>query len=232
MKKKLKGLDYLLIILIILFVTWLILSLTLVDFSRAKGYYWGGFSFITIAFIFAAGVIMLLKYKKTAVPLSVPYWVLLGAYFGISFVLNTIFMCLLGKGNTKAVVIPNITIILIFVATLVGCYYASNKIEDNDKQIKENVSKLKKVYVEIGQIVSIATDSDVICALNDLREKVNYSDPMGTNETEAYEIEFLQQIDKVKMLVEGHAEVESIMGMINTAKNKLIERNELLRSLK
>lgn len=230
--KKLKGLGLSLVVLSIFFILWLILSLTLVDFSRAKEYFWGGFSFIIVAFVFVAGVTAFIGYKKTSIPLSVPYWISLGVYFGISFVLNTIFMCILDKGNVKAVVIPNVVIILLFVAALVGCYYVSSKINANDKQVKENVLKLKRVYVEIGQISAIATDSDVIKALNDLREKVNYSDPMGVKETEAYEIDFSQQIAKVRALVEGNAETVSIMREINTAKNKLIERNELLRSYK
>lgn len=233
MKKKLSGRYAALIILGVLFVIWNILVWTLTNLKVANVYFYCGYGFVCLAFLLVAGVIFLTKLKKNVIfSVAFPTYIASGAYFAIIFIMNTIFMCFPWGYNVKAIVIPNVIILLLYIAAMVIAYFALSRIGKNNDVIDQKVRTLKITAIEIGQIAAITEDSGLKKLLLELREAVEYSDPMGVDGTASLEDDFSKKIAEIRMLVEGNYEIDLTASKINAAKNKLRERNELLRSLK
>lgn len=217
----------------IIFVIWNILVWTLADLKTANVYFYCGYGFTVLAFLLAAGVLCSLKLSKHVFfSLVTPAYVATGAYFGITFIMDLVFMCVSKGTNAKAVVIPNVVVVLLYVAAMAVAYATINRIGSNNKVIEQKVHNLKVVVVEIGQIAAITNDSALKKSLMELREAVDYSDPIGVGETASLEDKFSNKVTEIRRLVEENSDVNEIAGAINDAKNKLRERNELLRSLK
>lgn len=231
--KKLKGRYTALIIEGVIFVIWNILVWTLADLEKANVFFYCGYGFTFLAFLLTAGVMFFMKINKNVIfsVLTTAYAVS-ACYFLITFVMNIIYMSISKGTNAKAVVIPNVIVLLIYVAAMAVAYFAVSHIGGNNKVIDQKVAKLKATAVEIGQIAAIAQDGEIKKSLLELREAVDYSDPLGVDGTASLEEDFSKKVSEVRMLIEGNYETELIASKIFAAKNKLNERNELLRSLK
>ena len=231
--KKLSGRYTALIVEGILFVIWNILVWTLADLDKADVFFYCGYGFTFLAFVLTAAALFFLKLGKNVIfsVLTASYIVSAG-YFVIAFVMNAIFMGISDGTNAKAVVIPNVIVLLLYIAAMVVAYLAISHIGGNNKVIDNKVAALKTTAIEIGQIAAIAEDDGLKKALLSLREAVEYSDPMGVEGTAAAEDDFKKKIVEIRVLVEGKYDTEVIAGKISAAQNKLRERNELLRALK
>ena len=231
--KKLSGRYAALLIEGIMFVIFNILAWTLVDLKTANVFFYCGYAFLCVAFVLTACVLFFLKMgKNTFFSVMTPAYIFSGVYFFISAVMNIIFMALPDKTNTKAVVIPNVILVLLYVAAIIIAYVAISHIGNNNKVIDQKVATLKTTAIEIGQIAAIAEDESVKKSLLALREAVEYSDPMGVDGTASYEDDFRKKLVEIRLLVEEKYDADMIMNKITAANNKLRERNEILRTLK
>lgn len=231
--KKLTGRYVPLIVIGIIFVLWNILVWVIPDLSNANVYFYCGYGFTALAFIVVACAFLFLKLSKNVTfSVLMPAYIVTGLYFAISFVMNLIFMINLSGTNAKAILIPNIVIVLLYVAAMFIMYFAINRIGDTNKVIDQKVATLKLKSIEIGQIAEIATDAEIKQSLKNLRELVEYSDPIGVEGTVAAETEFANKIAEIRVLVENNYDRDLIVAKIKSAQNKMQERNEILRALK
>ena len=231
--KKLSGRYTALIITGIIFVIWNILVWTLADLKKADLFFYCGYGFTVLAFLLTAGVLFFFKLNKGGIfSILAPSYIASGAYFVIAFIMNAIYMGIATGTNAKAVVIPNVIVVLLFVAAMVVAYIAISHIGENNQVIEQKVRTLKTTAVEIGQIAALAEDHELKQSLLALKEAVEYSDPIGVDGTASLEEEFSKKIAELRMLVEGRYETGLIASKVAAAKNKLVERNEILRSLK
>ncbi len=235
--KKALGRNLALILLGVLFAVWNILVWVCVSYTvgvkEAKLFFYCSYGFITLAFLVAAlGILVIRVRKNTIFSVNLPCYLAIGIYFIITFVMDTIFMCFPRGTNVPGIVVPNVILFLLFVALFAVAYFAVAHIGGHNKEIDEKVQKLKISAIEVGQIAALAEDEEVRSALLALREAVEYSDPMGVPQTASYEEEFSKKVSEIRLLVEENCAKESVMGKIKSAKNKLTERNEILRSLK
>lgn len=231
--KKIAGKFTSLIVVGIIFVVWNILVWTLSDLKEANVFFYCGYGFTVLAFLIVAGVPFLFRMSKNGTfNVVFPAYIVTGIYFCIAFILNMIYMIISVKTNAKAVVIPNVIILLLYVALMFILYFAFSHIVGHNKVIDEKVYTLKRTVVEIGQIAAIAQDPEVKKQLLELKEMADYSDPLGVSGTASLENEFSNKIAEIRMLVEGAYEKDLIVNKIKMAQNKLRERNELLRAMK
>ncbi len=231
--KKLKGRYSTLIVIGVIFAIWNILVWTLADLEKAKVFFYCGYGFTFLAFLLVAGVLFFLKLNKNVIfNVLIPVYIVSAVYFAITFIMNAIYMGISSGTNATGVVIPNIIVLLLYVAAMAAAYFAVSHIGGNNKVIEQKVAILKTTAIEIGQIAAITEDSGLKKSLLDLREAVEYSDPLGVDGTASVEEDFSKKIAEIRMLIEGNYEVNLIATKIRAAKNKLCERNELLRSLK
>ena len=231
--KKLQGRYFTLIIIGIFFVLWNVLVFTIANLKEARHYFWFGYAFIFLAFLVAAGTTWLFKGgKNVTFSVLTPVYLFTIIYFIITFILNTIFMIICTGTNAKAIVIPNVVVILLYAAIMVVAYVGMSHIKNTNAVIDEKVAALKLSAIKVGQIAAIAEDGEVISALNGLREAIEYSDPMGIPVTAALEADINFKIAEIGSAVENGDEKEIILKKINFAFNKLKERNETLRAMK
>ncbi len=231
--KKISGRYISLIVVGVIFVIWNVLVWTLAKLEDANVYFYCGYAFTAIAFLLVAGVLFLFRLgKNTIFSVMMPAYIATGLYFFVTLIMNMIFMINTAGDNTKAVVIPNVIIVLLYLAAMAVAYFAVSHIHSNNEVIDQKVATLKRVSVDLGQIGALATDPDIKTALSKLREAVDYSDPMGNAETASLEEEFTKKVAEVRMLVENNYEKDLVLGKITAADNKLRERNEYLRTTK
>lgn len=231
--KKIAGRYTSLIIVGIIFVLWNILVWTLSDLKDANVFFYCGYGFTCLAFLLMAGVFFFYKLDKNVIfSVLMPAYLLTLLYFAVTFIMDLIFMINLTGTNAKAVVIPNIIVVMLYAVAMVVAYFAVSRIGGNNKVIDQKVAALKLAAVQVGQIAAITQDADVKCSLSELREMVEYSDPMGVEGTAAMETEFSNKLSEIRMLVEEGYAKDLILQKIKTAQNKLRERNEILRALK
>lgn len=231
--KKLTGRYTALIVAGIFFVIWNILVWTLADLKEANVFFYCGYGFTALAFLLTAGVIFFLKLNKNVIfSVVTPAYVVSGAYFLIIFIMNAVFMGISKGTNPKPVVIPNVIILLLYVAAMAVAYVAVSHIGGNNKVIDQKVAALKATAIEIGQIAAITEDAELKKSLLSLREEVEYSDPIGVDGTASLEEDFAKKIAEIRILIEGDNDVNLTARKIYAARNKLHERNELLRTIK
>ncbi len=231
--KKLAGRYTALTVEGIIFVIWNILVWTLADLKEANVFFYCGYGFTFLAFLLTAGVLFFLKLNKNVIfSVLTPAYVVSIAYFLITFIMDAIFMGISTGTDAKAVVIPNVVVLLLYIAAMAVAYIAISHIGGNNKVIDQKIATLKATAIEIGQIAAITEDGSLKKSLLELREAVEYSDPLGVDGTTSLEDDFSKKIAEIRMLIEGKYEIDLIASKIYTARNKLRERNELLRSLK
>lgn len=231
--KKLSGKYNVPIIMGILFVIWNILVWTLTDLKKANAFFYCGYGFTAFAFLLIAGVFLFLKLNKNVIfSVVMPAYIATGLYFAITFIMNLIFMIISSGDNVKAVVIPNVILLLLYCIAMVIAYFAISHIGNNNKVIDEKVAALKLTAIKIRQIAAITTDTEVKHSLTTLCEAVEFSDPMGIPATSAMENEFSNMVSEIGVFIENGLEKNLIMSKIRSAKNKLQERNETLIALK
>lgn len=231
--KKIAGRYITLGIEAIIFVVWNILSWTLTNLHEANAYFYCGYAFTFLAFLLTAGVTFYFKISKNVIfSVLTPLYVANTVYFLITFIMNAIFMGIAKGENAAAVVVPNVVVLLLYVIAIAVSYLGVSHISENNKVIDQKVAQLKITAIEIGQIASIATDLNVKNALLELKDAVEYSDPIGVSGTQAAESDFNCKISEIRTLVESQCSNEDIQRKIYSARLKLRERNELLRALK
>ena len=222
-----------LLIFAILFVIWNILVWTLADLEKAKVFFYCAYGFTFLSFVLVGCALAFIKINKnTILSVLVPAYIASALYFAVALIMNVIYMCFPDKEYALAIVLPNIILVLIYVAAMIVAFKATSHISGNNKVVQEKVAKLKLTGIEIAQIATIAKDEEVKKALMSLKESVDYSDPIGVDGTAGLEEEFSKKVAELRMLTEGGYEKDLILNKVDAAKNKLNERNQTLKALK
>lgn len=222
-----------LLIVAIAFVIWNILVFTIADLGKQSTFFWVGYAFIFLAFLLVAGSMFALRLKKNVTfSMAYPCYLVVGIYFAVIFIMDSIFMGFGTHSNKVAVVVPNVILLLIFVALFILTFFGLAHIENNNKVIKEKVGGLKKTVIALDQIANRAADPAVKSELAKLSEAVNYSDPMGNAETADLEAQFDQRVSSIRLMVMDNMPEETILKAIEAASFLLEERNATLRVTK
>lgn len=237
--KNLKGRYLALILEAILFVIWNILvwvlCATIPGIALANKFFWTAYAFNVTAFAAVAVVLFLVKGDKNASfsVLSPAYFFSL-TFFVVTMIMNSVFIAF-GFGwiaPIAAVLVPNLVILLVYVAAVIISMVFIARTKSLNKDIDEKYTSLKALGIKVGSIASMADDGDVKRALFAFREAIDYSDPMGKPETKDSEDDLNSKIDEIKFMVESGDDKEEILRKIKNAKIVLVSRNETLKTVK
>lgn len=230
---KIKNRFLSVIIWAIFFVIWNVLVFVIPDLSTAKANFWCPYVFTAIAFILVAVLMCYFKLSKNVIfNVLAPVYIVAGAYMAITLIMNTIFMCFPTGENLKASLIPNIVLLLLFVAAEIVVYMAYSHIKGDSEKTYAKVRSLRTLAVSVSSLEYLAKDSEVKSKVKALAEAVKYSDPMGVEETAEAEDELKAQIEVVKTLLNAEADKDAALSAIAKADALLKTRNELLRAVK
>ena len=231
---KIKGRYNTLIIIGIMFVIWNILVLVIPkELKECGNLFWWGYAFTSIAFVAVAGSVFYLKLGKgVTFAETVPAHLVTFGYFGIALIMNIIFM-IINKGEASvAVIVANAVLLLLACALFIVANLAMNHISSNREKVQKNVRSIKLLAIKVGQIASKATDPEIKKALYELKEKIEYSDPMTVPDIEPLNDELGSKIDELDYLVGSGSDEETLKSKIASTVAKLQERNDTLRALK
>ncbi len=203
-------------------------------FEDATVAYWGGFAFINVAFVLIGVVLFALQLDKTTIfNNTVMVYVFSAAYFVITFVLNLIYMIVFdAKSFYKEVFIPNGIIIILYAVAMLIANRAMKHMSTVTKHTETKVAARRLTTAKVEFIMNNAENEAVKKALFELKEDVQYSDPMGNESTVSLEQDFENQLNLIEQLIAGEAAEEAILKAIKLAKNKLQFRNETLKANK
>lgn len=226
--------KFLLIIVVALgLVLFNILFFTCFPFKEGKAAFWSAYVFITLAFIIIGAYLGFTKLSKS-VPLvaTAPFYKLIFLYFGISFVFNLIFLIFPEIEPATWNVLPNIVILIVFVALFIFMFMAQRQVTGHTAEIDQKVSEIKVVINSVKGLVFRATDPTVKNKLTKLQDELTYSDPMGIPETAEAEADIKSQVAIIKDLMLDSADPAQIVAAVEEAIVQVKLRNDLLISLK
>lgn len=209
-----------------------VLALAIPDLSTRDTWFWWGFAFTNVAFVAVAAVSFALKLSSTKIFNNVFFvYVLSIGYVAVTLLMNVIFMAV-NKDNEKWVIIANVVVILLYVILMIISNRAVTHMSEDAKVVQEKVSNLRVNVVKISTLLYKVTDADVKKALSNLKETLDYSDPMGVAATADIEAEFESSLDVLKELVASGTEKEGVLNAIGDSLALLKARNDLLKASK
>lgn len=231
--KKLGDKTLLIIVLALGLVVFNIIFFTCSNFKEGKAAFWSAYAFITLAFIIVGVLLGLTKHNKD-IPLvaNVPFYKIIGLYSGISFVFNLIFLFFPDIHPIAWNLIPNILLLIAFVAIFIFYYLASRQVTGHTKEINEKVAAMKAVEGKVSGLLYRSSDPTIKGKLQKLKDTITYSDPMGVPGTAEAEADIERQIAIIKELILDSADPSQIIAAIDEAIIQVKLRNELLLSLK
>jgi len=210
-----------------------VLVFVIKDMDNAGGNFWGGYAFTMVAFAVIAGLMFFTKLNKNAIAnVFAPIYIISFVYLAITLVLNCIFICLDKDTNPTAMIVINVILLLVYIIIAIVIFMGMRHITNDSKKVYENVKNLKTVAIKVSSLTYLAKDADIKSKIMALKEAVDYSDPMGVEETKGVETEFEGQIDVIKMLLTSNADAEALNDAINGATALLEQRNAMLRAAK
>ncbi|MBQ8394197.1 MAG: hypothetical protein IJX49_01320 [Clostridia bacterium] len=221
------------------FLVWLIfmaifnvIALAVPDLSTRSTLFWWGFAFINIAFVAVAVVSFALKMSSTKIFNNVFFvYALSIGYFAVTLIYNVILM-FVNEGSAIWAIVPNVVIVLVYVALMIVSNRAVTHMSEDAKVVQEKVGNLRVNVVKISTLLYKVTDADVKKALTNLKETLDYSDPMGVAATADIEAEFEGSLDVLKELISSGTEKEGVLNAINDSLALLKARNDLLKASK
>ena len=201
--------------------------------GQAKFAFWGGFTFINIAFVLIGVVLFALQLDKTTIfNNTVMAYVFSAIYFIITLVLNLIFMFVFKKKWVAGVLTSNIIIIILYAILMLVTNRAMKHMSSVTKHTETKVAARRLTTAKVEFIMNCAENEAVKKALLELMEDVQYSDPIGVEATASLEQDFENQLNLIEQLIAGEAAEDAILKAIKLAKNKLQFRNETLKASK
>ena len=210
-------------------VLWNVLVLVIADLEEASPNFWCGFAFTEVAFI-VVGVLIALssfKSKNPIVSVYAPMYIVTAIYFVLAFVLNFILL-FIKSDNVTAAIILNVIVLVFYAVAMIVCYMGFRHINENEKEISTKVSELRTLEITVSALAYKTTDVVIKNKINDLKNKIHFSDPMGLPATADAEQEIKNQIELIGGLLSSGVEQAIVISAIDDAIAKVEIRNKLL----
>lgn len=217
----------------LIFAFYNVLVLVISNLEEANGIYWCAFTFAEIAFILVGVIIALTKVSNVKIFSNyLPVYLATACYFGISLLMNIIFMCANATDDVTGNLVPNIGLIVVYAAALIICHMGFSHVTAVSGEISAKRSELKVLAVTVGALQYKTADQEIKNRINKLKETIEFSDPMGVSQTVQAEEDIKTQIEIIKGLLDANAPAAETLSAIDDAINKVKTRNELLLAVK
>ena len=191
--------------------------------------FWLAWAFATPWNVVAAVILHLWAGKgDTLVKMPIAYYVC-AVFGGIYLLLGAIFM----YANVTAITLLLILELIITIAYLVIAFYVclgGNYIASTEKEVQQKVSFIRTLQSNVLSCLPMVSDPKVKAALEELAEKIHFSDPMSNASLATIESELTSTIDDITCkLANADEDVEEL---IEKAEAQLANRNSQCLILK
>lgn len=221
-KKNIKGY----IILGILLIVFTVIAFV-IPFQKNSGF-WMAYIFGLIAILFQIYVFKIslakngdAKSKFYGFPIAKIGVVYLGVQIVLSFAEMTITLTNIPMYSFTVI---NIVILAVAIAGVISADSIRNEIVQQEKKLKANVTSMRKLQSMAQALVEQYKDTEMKSVLQDIADKLKYSDPVTSDATEAYENELLQQLTEIQNAIIEN-DKESVDILAKKFQTTLVTRN-------
>ena len=197
-------------------------------FKTRTSVFWLSYTFMTIAFIVQI-VSMFLSFKTADVEAAffgIPLASFSIYYLCASLVVGAAFMIFQNAGFTLAMVIQ-VLILAAFLIVAIISLLARDTVQAIGDNVKQNVTNLKSVLVDVEILASSCTDPELKQALNKLVDTVKYSDPMSTAAIELVEQRIMRKISELRVSMDNN-QIPDALRVCKDLEMLYVERNKKL----
>ena len=197
-------------------------------FKTRTNVFWLSYVFMTVAFIVQIAS-MFLSFKTTDVETAffgIPFASFSIYYLCVSLVVGAVFMIFQNAGFTLAMVIQ-VLILAAFLIVAIISLLARDTVQAVGDNVKQNVTNLKSILVDVEMLASSCPDSDLKVALNKLADTVKYSDPMSTAAIEPVEQRIMRKISELRVSMDNN-QIPDALQACKDLEMLYVERNKKL----
>ena len=208
-----------------------IVFLTVDDARLESKVFWMAWAFATPWNILVAAALHLWAAKKQGdemLKMPVAYY-LCAVFGGIYLVLGAIFMYAAIEAFTLLLILELILTVIYLIAIFYVCA-AGNYIAKSEKHVKQKVFFIKMLQSNVASCLSMVKDTATRQALEELSEKIRFSDPMSHQALAVIEGELANTIDEITNKLLGGD--EDVASLIQKAEMQLARRNSQCLMLK
>lgn len=225
MKKKnslMLGIVYLTIFLIYNLFVFLI-------FKGFNAVFWVRYAFMAAAYLLH--IVCVLSIAKNLSVRAVFFGIPLGAfsvYFvAAEFFASMVFMIFRRQAGVKAAVFVQAILLCVFIVIAVISIMARDAVQHVDSKIKENVSFIKGINVDVEMLLQRSSDAEVKGALRKLSETIKYSDPMSSSAVATQEQMIMQYLTELRVKFDA-GDMAAVKELCPKIELLFVERNTKL----
>lgn len=208
-----------------------IVFLTVDDARLESKVFWMAWAFATPWNLLVATALHLWAAKKQGdevLKMPIAYY-LCAVFGGIYLILGAIFMYATIEAFTLLLILELILTVIYLIAIFYVCA-AGNYITKSEKQVKQKVFFIRMLQTNVTSCLSMVKDPTTRKALEELSEKIRFSDPMSHQALAVIEGELANTIDEITNKLLGGD--EDVASLIQKAEMQLARRNSQCLMLK
>lgn len=147
-------------------------------------------------------------------------------YLCASLIVGAVFMVFQNAGFTLALVIQTLILAAFLIIAIISLL-ARDTVQAIGENVKQNVTNLKSILVDVEMLSSSCTDPELRQALNKLADTVKYSDPMSTAAVELVEQRIMRKISELRVSIDNN-QIPDALQVCKELELLYVERNKKL----
>ena len=167
--------------------------------------FWLSYGFMTLAFVVQI-VSMFMSFKSADVETAffgIPLASFSVFYLGAELVIGALFMIFQMASLTLALVIQ-VLVLAVFLIIAIISLLSRDTVQQISDNVKEHVSNLKSVLVDIEMLMDGCTDPELKASLRKLSETVKYSDPISNEAVADVEQRIMRKISELRINIDDN----------------------------
>lgn len=167
--------------------------------------FWLSYGFMTLAFVVQI-VSMFLSFKSADVETAffgIPLASFSVFYLCAELVIGALFMIFQMASFTLALVIQ-VLVLAVFLIIAIISLLSRDTVQQISDNVKEHVSNLKSVLVDIEMLMDGCTDPELKASLRKLSETVKYSDPISNEAVADVEQRIMRKISELRINIDDN----------------------------
>ena len=165
-------------------------------FNNYNNIFWISYAFMLVAYLIHIGCVFFIAKDKTvrAVFFGIPL-ISFSVYFVCAeFFCSFVFMLFRSRAPLKATILVQALLLCLYIVIAIISIMTRDVVSNVDSKIKENVSFIKGMTVDVEMLAQRCTDAGTKSALNKLSETIKYSDPMSNSSVAMQEQMIMQKL--------------------------------------
>lgn len=198
---------------------WLICVLVFTDFSTVGFYYKCGIACTVVAVIIAVVSIVLIQPESNINTMEINAIPLFGsqAYVFITMIVNTIFVIIKDANNNKIPVAVNLILLIIFIGSRIFTNSYGEQVDSLATEVAQKIEPVKNVKAKMSELLAVSSDADIKKAVLKLKELVDFSGNMSSDNTYDIEMNFYDSVNDIIGKIKDNADKDEILKDIEDA---------------